>query len=248
LDREYSDVDLVGLSGQREALCQVFSNLGYAENSYVSQATGGMQLQFVRKEALRAAGPGRPEASDSVEAPGESEGPESVEVAARPLVDHVDVFLDVMRMDHDIDIRGRLELDDYAISPVDALIAKAQIGRINQKDVHDIIGLFKDLPLREIDDDMSIYVPYLAEVCAADWGLYVDITTNLQVVLDWLSDYGLSEEETVRVHGRVAAVAEAIEGEEKSRRWQLRARVGKRAAWRHEIEGTEATPIVISPE
>ena len=230
LDREYSDVDLVGLSGQREALWKVFSDLGYAENSYVSQATAGMQLQFVRKEALRAAGPDNPE------------------VAARPLVDHVDVFLDVMRMDHDIDIRGRLELDDYAISPVDALIAKAQIGRINQKDVHDIIGLFKDLPLREIDDDMSIYVPYLAEVCAADWGLYVDITTNLQVVLDWLSDYGLSEEESARVHGRVAAVAEAIEGEEKSRRWQLRARVGKRAAWRREIEGTEATPIVISPE
>ena len=79
-------------------------------------------------------------------------------------------------------------------------------------------------------------------------GLYLDITTNLQVVLDWLSDYGLSEEETTRVYGRVAAVAEAIESEEKSRRWQLRARVGKRAPWRREVEGAQATPIVISPE
>ena len=114
-------------------------------------------------------------------------------------------------MDHDVDVRGRLDLDDYAISPVDTLFAKAQIGTINRKDVHDIIALFKDLPLREIDDDLSIYVPYIAEVCADDWGLYLDVTTNLQIVLDWLGDYGLSEEETARVHGRVTAVAEAIE-------------------------------------
>ena len=75
-------------------------------------------------------------------------------------------------MDHDVDIRGRLDLDDYAISPVDTLMAKAQIGTINRKDVHDIIALFKDLPLREIDDDLSICVRYIAKACARDWGLY----------------------------------------------------------------------------
>jgi Fic family protein len=224
MDREYSDVDLVGLSGQREALCQVLGDLSYVENRYVSQATGGTQLQFVRKEALAPAS-----------------------TAGRPLVHHVDVFLDVMRMDHDIDIRARLDIDEYAISPVDALIAKAQIGTINQKDVHDLIALFKDLPLRKADDDLSIYVPYLAEVCAADWGLYTDITTNLRVVLDWLGDYGLSEEETARVYARVTSALEAIEDEEKTTRWNLRARVGKRAAWRREVEGTEGTPIEVVP-
>ncbi len=260
MDREYSDVDLIGLSEQREALSGVMSDLGYVENRYVSHATVGAQLQFVRKEALRAAPPERLEAPDegvapeAMAAPEEAAGPDGVEApddvraSARSLVDHVDVFLDVMRMDHDIDIRDRLELDEYAISPVDALIAKAQIGRINQKDIHDIIALFKDLPLREIDDDLSIYVPYLAEVCAADWGLYTDITTNLRIVLDWLGDYGLSEEERARVYGRVTAALEAIEDEQKTRRWQLRARVGKRAAWRREVEGTESTPVVVSPE
>jgi Fic family protein len=242
LDREYSDVDLVGLSGQREALCGIFSDLGYAENLYVSQATLGMQLQFVRREAFRAA---RPEGQ---EAPAGPEAHDDAQVPARPLVDHVDVFLDMMRMDHDIEIRERLELDEYAISPVDALIAKAQIGRINHKDVHDIIALFKDMPLREIDDDLSIYVPYLAEVCAADWGLYHDITKNLQVVLDWLGDYGLSEEETARVYGRVTATVEAIEDEDKPRRWQRRARLGKRVAWRREVEGATETTVVVAPD
>ena len=129
-----------------------------------------------------------------------------------------------MRMDHDVDIRGRLDLDDYAISPVDTLISKAQIGTINRKDVHDLIALFKDLPLREIDDDLSICVRYIAEACAYDWGLYIDVTANLQILLDWLGDYGLSEQETALVYGRVTAVAEAIEDEEKSLSWRLRAR------------------------
>ena len=234
MDREYSDVDLVGLSSQREQLVRVMEDLGYVENRFVSQATEGRQLQFLHREAAPVAQAAqRDDASDAEEAPG------------RPLVHHVDVFLDVMRMDHDIDMRERLELDEYAISPVDALIAKAQIGKINHKDVHDIIALFKDLPLRDVDDGLSIYVPYIAELCADDWGLYIDITTNLRIVLDWLGDYGLSEEEVTRVYGRVTAVLEAIEEEEKTRRWHLRARIGKRIPWRREVEGAEGIPVVV---
>jgi Fic family protein len=248
MDREYSDVDLVGLSSQREALCGVLAGLGYAENVYVSQATRGLQLQFVKSEALPAARPERPEGSDDPEAPEQPQAAERSRVPARPLVDHVDVFLDVMRMDHDIDIRGRLDIDDYAISPVDTLLSKAQIGTLGRKDVHDIIALFKDQPLREIDDDLSICVPYIAEACAYDWGLCIDVTTNLQIVLDWLSDYGLSEQETARVYGRVTAVTEAIEDEEKPLSWRLRARVGKRVAWRQAVESQQATPIVVPPE
>ena len=224
-EREYSDVDLVGLSEQAEALRRVFATLGYAENLFVSQATGGRQLQFVRSGPSGPAGP-----------------------ATHPLAGHVDVFLDVMRMDHDVDVRGRLTLDDYAISPVDTLIAKAQIGVINQKDVHDVIALLKDLPLRETDDDLSICVPYLAETCAWDWGLYTDLTANLRTVLDWLDDFGLSEREKARVYGRATAILEAVEDEEKPLGWRLRARVGKRVAWRREIECQDETPVATRPE
>jgi Fic family protein len=260
IDREYSDIDLVGLSGQREALHTVFADLGYAENVYVSQATKGLQLQFVKKEALRAAPPEHPEqpgdqgltgrtaGADHPESPERPQAQERLRVPARPLVDHVDVFLDVMRMDHEVDIRGRIDLDDYAISPVDTLISKAQIGTINRKDVHDLIALFKDLPLREIDDDLSICVRYIAEACAYDWGLYTDVTSNLQIVLDWLDDYDLSEQETAHVYDRVTAVAAAIEDEEKSLSWKVRARVGKRVAWRQEVEAQEATPLVVPEE
>lgn len=253
MDREYSDVDLVGLLAQREELVRVFEGLGYVQNQFVSHATEGMQLQFMKKEVVRAmaarhraaAGEAGDQSDDTVRDAAPSG---EAHVPAQPLVHHVDVFLDVMRMDHDVDMRERLELDEYAISPVDALIAKAQIGRINQKDVHDIIALFKDLPVREVDDDLSIYVPYIAEVCADDWGLYTDITTNLRVVIDWLGDYGLSEQEIARTYARVASVLEAIEDEEKTRRWHWRARIGRRVAWRRQIEGAEGTPVSVVPE
>jgi len=255
MDREYSDIDFVGRSDQNKELHEVMVALGYTENRYVTQSTDASQLQYIKNEALEEARARQiaerarahtaesrirlvaDHAAEAAPAP----------AAEAPLVDHVDIFMDVMRMDHDVDVRERLDIDDYAISPVDALIAKLQIGKINQKDVHDAIALVKDVPLREIDDDLSIDVPYLADVCSRDWGLHHDITTNLEVVISRLDDYGLSEEEIARVYGRLAAMKEAIAEEGKTLRWRLRAGVGRRVAWRREIEETEGTQI-IAPE
>jgi hypothetical protein len=62
-----------------------------------------------------------------------------------------------------------------------------------------------------------------------------------------VDDYDLDEEEMARVYGRLSALREAIEAEEKSVGWRLRARVGKRVAWRRAIEDTEGTDV-IAPE
>jgi hypothetical protein len=111
MDREYSDIDFVGLSSQSKELHEVFTGLGYAENRYVTQSTDSGQLQYIKIEALEAER--APAEAAAGHAPYEP-----------PLVDHVDIFLDVMRMDHDLDVRERLDIDDYAITPADALIAK----------------------------------------------------------------------------------------------------------------------------
>ena len=118
-----------------------------------------------------------------------------------------------MRMDHDLDARDRLDLDDYAISPVDALLAKLQIGKINEKDVHDAIALVKDVPLREADAEgeleISLDIGYLAEVCSQDWGLYHDITTNLELVLASIEEYGLDDDAQALVRGRLTTITES---------------------------------------
>ncbi|HEX5642952.1 MAG TPA: Fic family protein [Thermoleophilia bacterium] len=236
MDREYSDIDFVGRSDQKKEIRDVFETLDYTENRYVSQSTDSGQLQYIKNEALEGM-----KAESKAAAAGERSTYEP------PLVDHIDIFLDVMRMDHDIDVGERLEIDDYAISPADAFIAKMQIGKINQKDVHDVIALVKDVPLRDVDDDASIDLLYIAEVCSHDWGLYQDITTNLDIALAMVDDYGLTEAQQDRVYARLAAIKESVESASKTLRWRLRATVGDRVAWRREIEDTEGTQI-IAPE
>ncbi len=248
MDREYSDIDYVGLSDQKKEIHAVLESLDYTENRYVTQSTDASQLQYYKNEALEgmkaeAAAQGAREAA----AEGEHAAAEPHSAYEPPLVDHIDIFLDVMRMDHDIDVGERLEIDDYAISPADAFIAKMQIGKINQKDVHDVIALVKDVPLRDVDDDTSIDLLYIAEVCSRDWGLYRDITANLDIALAMVGDYGLTESQQDRVYARLAAIKESVESAGKSLRWRLRATVGERVAWRREIEETEGTQI-IAPE
>jgi Fic family protein len=236
MDREYSDIDFVGRADQKKEIHAVFESLDYTENRYVTQSTDSGQLQYIKNEALEGM-----KAEARAAAAGQASSYEP------PLVDHIDIFLDVMRMDHDIDVSERLEVDDYAISPADAFIAKMQIGKINQKDVHDVIALVKDVPLRDVDDDASIDLLYIAEVCSNDWGLYQDLTTNLDIALAMVDDYGLTESQQDRVYARLAAIKESVESASKSIRWRLRATVGERVAWRREIEDTEGTQI-IAPE
>ena len=236
MDREYSDIDYVGRSDQRKEIYALFEELGYTENRYVTQATDAGQLQYIKVEALEGMQAEAEAAAGGARSPYEP-----------PLVDHVDVFLDVMRMDHDLDVQERLEIDDYAISPADAFIAKMQIGKINQKDVHDVIALVKDVPLRDVDDDASIDLLYIAQECSKDWGLYQDITTNIDIALAMVDDYGLTESQQDRVYARLAAIKESVEDASKSIRWRLRATVGDRVAWRREIEDTEGTQV-IAPE
>jgi len=163
---------------------------------------------------------------------------------ARP-ADHVDLFLDVMRMDHDVDARERLGIDPYAISPVDILLTKLQIGQIAAKDLHDVVALLKDVPLSDRDDNTSIAVPRLARACARDWGLCHDVAANLELVARELSRFSLPDGERQLVATRLVALGTAISGEEKPLRFRLRARVGTRLPWRREVEDREGSPVVV---
>ena len=224
VEREHSDIDLMGLSSQGKGLQRVFEEQGYAENTYVSQSTAGSQLQFVKAPASAAAS--RRRLAGAAE-PGLAHG------------DHIDIFRDVMRMDHDIDVRRRLEIDPYAVSPADILAIKLQIGEPAEKDIHDVVALLKDLPLSDRDDASSIHVMRLARLCARDWGLHYDVTRSLDTILALLPDFGLDDRVRDTVIERIGVIQTAIDGAQKSIRWRLRARAGIRLPWRREIEERE---------
>jgi len=44
---------------------------------------------------------------------------------------------------------------------------------------------------------------YIGRLCADDWGLFYDVTTNLQRVDEGAAAFALSEEHAARVHGGV---------------------------------------------
>jgi hypothetical protein len=150
--------------------------------------------------------------------------------------DHVDVFLDQMAMDHVIDLRERLELDDYAISAGDVLVTKLQIFRLDRKDVHDVIALVKDVPLTRDERPHAINVRYVAELCAEDWGLHTDVQANLEKCLAALSSFDLADADYDRAKSALTAVEVAVNSAAKTLRWRLRARIGARMAWRREVE------------
>jgi hypothetical protein len=84
--------------------------------------------------------------------------------------------------------------------------------------------------IAERDDD-AVNGARIAELCAADWGLWRTITANLERCRGHVEDYQLADEERARVVGRLDELLERIEAEPKSRRWKLRAKLGERKRW-----------------
>ena len=65
---------------------------------------------------------------------------------------HSDVFYDVLEFSHEVDLRGRLEIDFPTISLVDLLLEKLQIARINEKDIIDTLMLLREHEVGEFQD------------------------------------------------------------------------------------------------
>jgi hypothetical protein len=214
--RDYSDLDMVGLKAQRRGLVQLFGDFGFEEDWHVEQATLSRQLQFVRPCLHR-------------------DGDAGVHPD-----DHVDVFLDSFKMDHDVDLKDRLAIDDYTISVTDQLLTKLQVYRQAEKDVHDVITLLKDVDVADEEGRMTIGLSSIAARCAEDWGLFHDVQRNLERCAERLGEYALDGPEEARVRDRLARLRDAIEGWPKPLRWRLRARVGERLSWHNPVEEQDA--------
>ncbi len=153
---------------------------------------------------------------------------------------HVDVFFDKLEFSHDVDLRGRLELDFPTITLADLVLEKTQIHQINRKDLVDLIVLFLGHEVVEGQRGDAIDGSYIAKVLADDWGFYYDATNNLRLVRrlagELASQGKLSGEELGLVEARVDRLLEMIEREPKTKKWMKRAKVGTKKPWYREVE------------
>lgn len=213
-ERDHGDIDLVGHRRDVKRIASLFAGLGFEEIIHVRLATGGRQLQFAR------------------------ESPHKEEWARydQHVDDHVDVFLDTFKMDHALDLADRLDLDEYTITVSDVLLTKLQMANLNEKDERDIFTLLRDLEFGAAGDPSAIDVPYVAQVCARDWGLFHDVELNLVRLEGRLDAYVLEPDARDRVRQGLARLRQAIEAQPKSRAWRLRAKIGTRRPWHDTVE------------
>src|SRR5512142_3051113 len=94
---------------------------------------------------------------------------------------HIDIFWEKLDFCHLIRWTDRLEVDSPSIPLAEMLLEKMQIVQINEKDIIDTIMLLLEHPLGNIDKE-TINIQRVAELCAADWGLWRTTTMNLDKV------------------------------------------------------------------
>ena len=151
---------------------------------------------------------------------------------------HIDVFMDHIDIEHEVNLRKRLEIEKDTISISDLLLIKLTITRLNEKDIRDIITMMKDIQIGHDDFAGTINMTYIAELCAKSWGLHHDVIASVKRTLDFLPSYALSEDITSEVSSRLEALENEILMAPKSLRWKLRALFGEKIPWRREIETT----------
>jgi len=149
---------------------------------------------------------------------------------------HIDIFWEKLDFCHIIRWTGRLEVDSPSIPLAELLLEKMQIVQINEKDVIDTIMLLLEHPLGDIDKE-TINIKRVAELCAADWGLWRTMTMNLNKVRLLAQGYDqLTSEQKAMIETQVNGALARIEAEPKALPWRLRARVGDRVKWYKDVD------------
>ena len=142
----------------------------------------------------------------------------------------IDVFVGAFAMSHKIPIGDRLERDALTLPLAELLLTKLQIAELNEKDVRDGLAILHGHAIAETDGD-TVNAARMAELCAADWGLWRTITGNLATCREYVDRYDLAADEQARLRSGIDELLERIEHEPKSRAWKLRAKIGERKRW-----------------
>jgi hypothetical protein len=131
----------------------------------------------------------------------------------------IDVFMGRMDMCHVLDLRTRLELFSPTVTPTDLALSKLQIVQFTEKDRQDTQALLERIEIAERHD--AIDPRRIGEVTSADWGWWQTVSQNLER----FSSAGDAASE------RASVLLELMNSWPKTRRWNVRARVGTRKKW-----------------
>ena len=144
---------------------------------------------------------------------------------------HLDVFLDELGMSHNLDLGEHLVDEELTVPAAELALTKLQIAELNKKDAADAAMLLMEHEPADEDGPGRLNVTRIAEVCAADWGLFTTVTDNLAKVRELLPELLPDGRRRYVVEERIATLLDRLEAEPKTRSWKLRARIGRRKRW-----------------
>jgi len=155
-------------------------------------------------------------------------------VSGRP----IDVLIDKLSMCHELEFAGRISRMPYTLDPLDVLLSKLQIVKLNEKDVRDIVYLLSAFQVRGGTQEGTISLDLYRPIVGDDWGWWRTVTMNLEKIRDLIAGQpdlvppGASYDPAAQGTALIAAAEDAP----KSRRWRLRSRIGERVRWYQEPE------------
>jgi len=149
----------------------------------------------------------------------------------------VDIFIDTLRMCHELPFRDRLGFDAWrwTLPPADLLLSKLQIVELTERDAQDVPALLADHGLSEAGGN-GIELGRIGEVCGNDWGWWRTVDDNLaRLIAGWIEPAGASERAPVGTRSTATERARALRTTlltcPKSMAWRVRAIVGPRMRW-----------------
>lgn len=153
----------------------------------------------------------------------------------------VDVFFDrLVVANHQIDFRGRLELDSPTVPVTDLLLEKLQIVGFSEKDLKDTLLLLIAHDAKAGNESEAVNVDRVANLLSDDWGFWYTVTTNLKGIKTLLPTIpDLSEDERSNLLSKIDSLEARIDAEPKTTGWKLRSTIGSRKRWYHQVETTE---------
>jgi len=148
---------------------------------------------------------------------------------------NVNIFLDKFKMDHTLNFRDRLHLDRLIIPITVLLLTKFQIEKFTRKDGTDIIAILEDHKLGDTDEQETLNINYIAELCSRNWGLYKTITNNLTNLINLIKKGTFSTREEDGLVSKLETIQNVIKTKKKTLRWKLRSLLGEKVNWYEEV-------------
>lgn len=149
----------------------------------------------------------------------------------------IDVFIDTLRMCHELPFRDRLAQAawPWTLPPADLLLSKLQIVEMTDRDGQDVLAMLADHELTETDHD-GIDLPRIRELCGNDWGWWRTVDDNLAgLIARWVEPISADESSPAGARSkaleRARALRTALAACPKSIGWRARAAVGARIRW-----------------